>query len=84
MRFICFGPRARDSALSDSDVDLLVVVPDSRENGYRRAVHARRCLRGIPVPVDVIVQTRAEIERQRKAGNPLVARILAEGRRING
>ena len=79
-----FGSQVGRSSRSDSDVDLLVVVPDSPENAYRRAVRARRCLRGIPVAVDVIVETRADIERRRRAGNPFVARILAEGRRIDG
>ena len=48
----------------DSDVDLLVVVSDSTVNARERAVAAYRTLRGLYLPVEIKVVTRAEFERR--------------------
>lgn len=57
-----FGSYAYGTPQSHSDLDLLVVVEDSRLNPYQRDGLAYRALRGIGVPKDVLVYTRQEFE----------------------
>lgn len=78
---ILFGSHARGEAGPDSDIDLLVVLPhtESRRNAelaMRLAVH------DIKVPKDIIVVTRAEVERQRHLPGTLIRPALTEGRAI--
>ena len=60
---ILFGSRAWGEPTEQSDVDLMVVVSESDAAPTQRALRARRCLRGISVPKDVLVRTRAEFTR---------------------
>jgi len=57
-----FGSCARGQITRSSDVDLLVVVPDSPLNFHDRTAAAYRVLERIGVPVDVMVYTRAEFD----------------------
>jgi len=62
VRIILFGSHARGDARPDSDVDLLVVLPqvdDKRES----AVQIRQALADLPVAKDIIVTTPSELER---------------------
>lgn len=60
-RVILFGSHARGEGGPDSDVDLLIVmsVPGTKRE---RQLDVRRVLRGIHVPVDVIVTTPEDFE----------------------
>ncbi|MCX7044465.1 MAG: nucleotidyltransferase domain-containing protein [Candidatus Sumerlaeota bacterium] len=77
-----FGSHVWGVPTEDSDLDLLVVVPDSDEEPPLRARRAYRCLRGISAPKDIIVNTLAETERQRSVPASLMRRIWLEGRRL--
>ena len=57
-----YGSCAYGKVGPDSDVDLLVVVPDSELTFFQRGAVAYRALRRIGVPVDVQVYTRREFE----------------------
>jgi predicted nucleotidyltransferase len=78
-RIILFGSYAWGQPGEDSDVDLLVIVPESDLSATRRAQRAHRCLGGLGVPKDVLVRTRAEVDRPRQVGTSLVYQILEEG-----
>jgi predicted nucleotidyltransferase len=67
-----------------SDVDLLVIVPSSLETPIRRAQRAHRCLRGLRLPKDVLVETRAEVESVKDSPTSLENAILRRGRRLYG
>ena len=82
-QIILFGSHAWGTPSEESDVDLLVILPDSDEPPHRRAVRAHRALRGLTVPCDTVVRTRAEIERINSAGSSLLYRALTEGRRLD-
>src|SRR3989442_15805701 len=60
-RIILFGSHARGDARPDSDVDLLI-VKDTDEPSYRRAIPAYRVLSGLGVAKDIIWRTPAEME----------------------
>ena len=64
-----------------SDLDLLVVVRESSEPPVRRA---QRCLRGLGISKDILVKTKAELERFRHVRSSLEAKILERGRLIYG
>lgn len=59
-----FGSYAYGTPGPGSDLDLLVVVEDSPLDPYSRDALAYRALRGLGVPKDVQVYTRAEFEER--------------------
>ena len=66
---------------AESDVDLLVVMPDAWAGvGQRRAaVTILTALRDLPVAKDVVVTTPAEIARRGHLTGTVLQRALAEG-----
>src|SRR6266567_7089196 len=79
-----FGSYAWGEPDEGSDLDLLVVVDQSDESPVRRAQRAHRCLRGLRIAKDILVKTRAELERFRHVRASLEAQILERGRLIYG
>src|SRR2546425_1888753 len=79
-----FGSHAWGTPTEDSDIDLLVVVPDSDEAPIRRSQRAHRCLRGLRMPKDVLVETRREVDRGKAVATSLENEILRHGRRLYG
>lgn len=79
-----FGSHAWGQPDEDSDIDLMVVVRESGEAPVRRAQRAHRCLRGLGIAKDVLVKTRAEVERFRHVRASLEAEVLNHGRLIYG
>lgn len=83
-KIILFGSHAWGSPSADSDLDLFVVVHSSDQPAYLRARGGYRSLRGIGVPIDVIVQTHDEVERSRHVVTSLARKVLAEGTVLYG
>lgn len=79
-----YGSHAWGNPHEDSDVDLLVVVPHSDETPIRRSQRAHRCLRGLRMPKDVLVETRQEVDRVKGLKTSLENSILSRGRRLYG
>ncbi|SRR5208337_668898 len=83
-QIILFGSHAWGMPGQDSDVDLLVIVPETDERPTARATRAHRCLRGIPVPMDLIVRSRDEMARSARVSASLEAEILDRGKVLYG
>jgi predicted nucleotidyltransferase len=79
-----FGSHARGEGDIDSDLDFLVVVPESTKSRYERAVEAREFARDVHVPKDIIVLTRAEWDADRQVVCSLASTVLREGIRLDG
>lgn len=79
-----FGSHAWGKPTADSDLDLLVIVSQSRQKPIQRAIRAQRSLRGVKVPVDVLVKTRREFENYSSVKASLEAQISREGKLIYG
>jgi predicted nucleotidyltransferase len=79
-----YGSHAWGHPHEDSDVDLFVVVPHSDETPIRRSQRAHRCLRGLRMPKDVLVETRQEVDRVKELKTSLENTILSRGRRLYG
>jgi predicted nucleotidyltransferase len=78
-RVILFGSHARGDADEGSDFDFLVIEKEV-DDRLAEAVKLRRALRGLGVPVDVIVMDEALVERRSKVRGTMVDRALREGR----
>ena len=78
LRIILFGSAARGQAGPDSDIDLLVVMPD----GTHRRHTAQRLygmIRNVGVPFDLLVATPSDLEKHRQNIGLIYSSILREG-----
>lgn len=73
-----FGSHARGDARSGSDLDVLVIEP-SVVDAIQESVRLRRHLRGLGVPVDLLVVDRQEADRRSTVRGTVVERALREG-----
>jgi hypothetical protein len=77
-----FGSRARGDHRPDSDIDLLVVLPDGLLPGSYTLHAARQPLLGGGAPVDVFPLARRDFETDPGALGGLAEVARAEGRRL--
>lgn len=78
-----FGSHARGEANPDSDIDFLAIVENSDLSRYRRAVQARRLLRDIRCPKDIVILTRQEWDRELRVPSSLSSTVKREGLRLD-
>ena len=83
-RIYMFGSQARGEAGESSDIDLLVVVPDSDLPRHRREALSYDLLWGLKTPVDVIVLTQAEFQQASRVKTSLASTVQAEGKMLYG
>ena len=76
---ILFGSYARGAVGPNSDLDVLVIVDDGVANCRAESVRLRRALRGISMPIDIIVARRGDGERLRDMPGLLYETALREG-----
>jgi len=79
-----FGSHAWGTPGEDSDIDLMVIVPQSGERPIRRDQRAQRCLGRLLISADVLVRTRQEVNRVRKVPGSLTHEVLQKGRKVYG
>lgn len=78
-RIVLFGSRARGDARPGSDYDLLV-IRQSAEPRYRRAVPLYAALADLPVEVDLMVYTPEEVREWSGVRQAFVTTALRQGR----
>ena len=78
LRIVLFGSRARNEANPDSDIDLLIVMP---EGTHRRktAQLLYRDISGVKIPYDLVVATPSDHERYQCHGGRVYEHALREG-----
>ena len=79
-----FGSHAWGTPTEDSDVDLMVILPQSDERPIRRDQRAQKCLGRLAVPADVLVRTRGEVNRYKHLRASLYHQVLNQGRKLYG
>lgn len=80
-RIVLFGSQARGEANAGSDIDLLVVLPaDTRRRVS--AADVRAAIGRVPIGVDVIVVTEADLERAMESTASVLRPALREGATI--
>ena len=78
-RIILFGSAAKGETQGESDIDLLVVVPD----GVHRRRTAQRLYReisGVGVPIDLVVANTRDLEEHKDNDGLIYKTALLEGR----
>lgn len=78
-RVILFGSHARGDARPDSDLDLLVIEPQI-ESRNAEFVRLRQELRGLEVPIDLILVTKQHVEEWGHFEGTMLNEALREGR----
>jgi predicted nucleotidyltransferase len=80
-KIILFGSAARGEIGPDSDVDVMVVMPEGthrlRTSGY---LHTQ--LSGIPFPVDIVIATETDLKRYADDIGFIYRRVLKEGKQL--
>ena len=81
MRILVFGSAARDNMGPNSDIDVLVVMP---EGVHRRhtAQFIYRHARGIGVPFDILVATPGDLEKHKDNIGLIYKTVLKEGKEV--
>jgi predicted nucleotidyltransferase len=78
LRVILFGSVARNSMGEDSDIDLLVVMPEGTHRRHT-AQFLYKNIRNIGVPFDILVITNGDLEKYKNSAGLIYQEILAEG-----
>ena len=78
LRIIVFGSVARGDTREDSDIDLLVVMPEGVHR-RRTAQELHRHIQDIKVPFDLLVATPSDLEKHRDNLGLVYRDILREG-----
>jgi uncharacterized protein len=78
-KIILFGSYARGNFGADSDLDLLIIVPGVKRL-REESLRVRRALRGLLVPVDIVMATPEQINRLGNTRGLIYQSALNEGR----
>jgi len=78
-RVILFGSRARGSAQPESDFDLLV-IKESDQPRYQRSAPLYTALADLPVEVEIMVYTPAEVREWSNVPQAFVTTAVREGK----
>jgi predicted nucleotidyltransferase len=81
-RIYLFGSHATGNADDDSDVDLLIVVPDTNQSRHDLALKGRANMRDLIIPMDLVVCTQSEIEKWKNVKCTLIYTVMRKGKLI--
>ncbi len=76
---VVFGSAVRGDVHENSDLDLMVVMPDGTDR-LEAAKRLCRCLRDLGCAKDIVVVLESEVEALRDNPNMIVHTALTEGR----
>ncbi len=78
-KIVLFGSYAHGRPTENSDVDLLVIMPRTRDRGERMSVRIRQA---IPrdFALDLLVRTPSEVARRLRWGDPFMRELLDSGK----
>ena len=81
LKIILFGSAVRGEMGPDSDIDVLVVMPDGT---HRRntAQYLYGSIHGIKIPYDIVVATPSDLEKHRDNVGLIYRMVLREGKTI--
>jgi predicted nucleotidyltransferase len=77
-KVILFGSYAKGNPTVDSDLDLLV-IKNSHLPRYKRGSEIRKHLRGMKIPIDLVVYTNEEIARWRDVKMAFITTAIETG-----
>jgi len=82
-KLILFGSYAYGTPTEDSDVDLLVIMPRTRERGERMSLRIRHAVPRT-FPLDLLVRTPAEVAKRLRWGDGFVREVVEKGKVLYG
>ncbi|MDE2141030.1 MAG: nucleotidyltransferase domain-containing protein [Elusimicrobia bacterium] len=77
---ILFGSYARGTETRDSDVDLLVVLPQVEGSRRKKCVDIRVALHGMGLAKDIVIRTPDELAAERSIPGTVGRAVEREGR----
>ncbi len=81
LKIILFGSYAQDKPNPESDIDVLIVMPEG-VHCRRTAQLLYRQIRGLGVPFDVLVSTPSTLEKHKDNIGLIYRTVLKEGKEI--
>lgn len=81
-RIYLFGSQARGEGTPDSDVDILVVVPDTDVPPYKLDQAAYHAVGSHTIPMDILVMPHEEFEWRSRSPASLPSTVLREGKTL--
>jgi predicted nucleotidyltransferase len=81
LKIILFGSYARGKTNPDSDIDVLVVMPEG-VHCRRTAQLLYRQIRGLGVPFDILVATPRDLEKHKDNIGLIYRTVIQEGKEI--
>ena len=81
LQIILFGSAARDEMGPDSDLDVLVVMPDGTHRLQTMRLLYRQ-MAGVGFPVDIVVTTPHQLEEHRNNMGLIYHTVLTEGKEV--
>lgn len=82
-KIILFGSYVDGNPTEDSDLDLLI-VKDSHIPRYKRGREIRKYLRGLKIPVDLVVYTKDEIQKWSNVKTAFITTVMEKGKVLYG
>lgn len=77
-KIILFGSYGYGTPTEDSDVDLLIIMPRTRDRGERMSVRIRHAVPRT-FPLDLFVRTPADVARRLRWGDCFVREVVEKG-----
>ncbi|MBA3063153.1 nucleotidyltransferase domain-containing protein [bacterium] len=82
-KIILFGSYASGNPSEDSDLDILI-VKEMRIPRYKRTREVKKHLRGMKIPIDVIVYTKKEIKEWEDTKTAFINQAIKQGKILYG
>jgi len=80
---ILFGSYARNQPGKHSDVDLLVIAETNLPR-HKRSSQLHLMFKPYPFPMDILVYTPQEVEKEREFELSFISTVLQEGKKLYG
>ncbi len=80
LKIILFGSAAREQTHKHSDVDMLVVTKEDIDNPRRESVLLRRCVKGILMPMDILVISQRKLKELANQPGLIYKEALSSGK----
>ena len=77
-----FGSHAQGKAHEHSDLDFLIVVPDDAGSQHELAGQGYVAMRGLAVPVELVVLTRSDMDKWAPVRFSLAFEVAQKGKRL--
>jgi predicted nucleotidyltransferase len=80
-KIFLIGSYATNKANEDSDIDLLI-VKDTNEPRHKRSIEIQKLLRGTKIPVDILVYTIEEFEKEKSVSFSFVSSAIQNAKLV--